>query len=119
MATSKSSKELEKWIAGASVFSGRPDPTWQVTETVAQTLLNMWNWLEPSTREWPSAPSLGYRGCFLRCTTDKEWFAYGGVVTLKTSEGYDFRRDKGRRFEKALLASAPDGLFPAPYIKNK
>ena len=119
MATSKSVKELKKWIAGASIFSGRPDPTWQVQETVARKLLDTWDSLELSTRGCPPAPPLGYRGCFLRCTSDQEWFAYGGVVTLKTSDRYESRRDKDRMFEKKLLASAPDGLFPTPHIMNE
>jgi hypothetical protein len=118
MATSKSSKELRRWIGGASVFSGRPDPTWEVDDAVAQELVNLWNLSKSYTGQRPSAPRLGYRGCFLRCATDREWTAYGGVVTLTTGGSCESRTDKGRKFEKMLLASAPEGLFPAPLIEN-
>jgi hypothetical protein len=119
MDTSKSSKELKTWIGGASIFSGRPDPTWSVGKIVAQKLVDIWSLLEPFTGECPSAPPLGYRGCFLRSATDQEWTAYGGVVTLKTDEGYESRRDKDRRFEKLLLSSAPEGALPATLLEDE
>jgi len=41
-----------------------------------------------------------------------EWFAYGGVVTLKTGGQPESRQDKNRNFERLVLASAPKKLLP-------
>jgi hypothetical protein len=112
MGISKLNETIKECIGGASIFSGRPDPTWSVGEEVAKKLEKIWGSLEPWTGEHPSAPPLGYRGCFIRCKPDIEWFAYEGVVTLKTPDGSESRIDKGKKFEKLLLSSAPEGLLP-------
>jgi hypothetical protein len=43
----------------------------------------------------------------------REWFAYGGVVTLKAGDPPESRQDKNRAFERLVLASAPRGVLPA------
>jgi hypothetical protein len=119
MGTSKLSKDVRTWIGGVSIFSGRPDPTWQVEKAVAQKLVDLWGLLEPFRGKCPSAPPLGYRGCFLRSATGQEWIAYRGVVTLKTDVGYEPRIDKDGKFEKLLLSSAPEGVLPTSLLKDK
>ena len=100
-----------KYIGGASIYSGRPDPTWEIDSADAERLLSLWGLTEPHTGPTPSAPALGYRGCFLRDSAPHEWFAYGGVVTLKSPDGSESRRDENRRFEALLLSTAPAGLI--------
>jgi len=39
-------KNMERWMGCAFVFSGRPDPTWQVDEDLVQRLENIWNELD-------------------------------------------------------------------------
>ena len=119
MGISKSSKKQEKCIGGALIFSGRPNPTWQVEEVVVQRLSEIWDLLVPWAGECPTAPPLGYRGCFLKRGTDLEWFAYEGVVTLKTGGRCESRRDKDKKFEKLLLAAAPKGILPTSFVENK
>jgi hypothetical protein len=119
MGTSKLTKGQKPCIGGVYIFSGRPDPTWQVEEVIVQRLEEIWDLLEPLADECPSAPPLGYRGCFLRCATGREWFTYGGVVTLKTGGGCESRKNKDRKFEKILLSSAPKGIFPVSFIKEQ
>ena len=66
MATSKSIRNNEKWIARAYCFSGRPDPTWPVSKNLIKQLEKIWNSLEPSSDKIPASPPiLGYRGCFV------------------------------------------------------
>ncbi len=117
MAISKSTKRPQ-WIGGALIFSGRPDPTWTVNQKVARQLEEIWASLEPGMVKPPSAPPLGYRGCFLKGVGDREWFAYGGVVTLKTVDGSESREDRERAFEKSLLASAPKGTLAASFLES-
>lgn len=112
----KLNKKFKECIGGASIFSGRPDPTWNVGEKVAKKLEEIWGSLEPWTGKHPSSPPLGYRGCFLRCKPDIEWFAYKGVVTLKIYKVSESRIDKDKKFERVLLSSAPKGLLPLKEI---
>jgi hypothetical protein len=118
MGTSRSSKQSIQGVASAFIFSGRPEPTWTVSPGMVQRLEAIWNSLEPRAKNPPSAPPLGYRGCFLRDAVDREWFAYCGVVTLKTATGSESREDKDRDFEKTLLRSAPEGKLPAVLLGN-
>jgi hypothetical protein len=112
MAISKSSSKRPAWFAGASVFSGRPDPVWEVKPALGARLEKIWQSLHPSEIEPPFQPALGYRGCFLQGPRGRQWFAFGGVVTLHLARSFESRRDPAKRFERTLLASAPANLLP-------
>jgi len=109
MATSKSG---EIWIAGAFLYSGRPEPTWPVSAAAAKRLQSLWAALPATTEPAPNPSRLGYRGAFLRTSLHREWIAFGGLVSLKTHAGIEVRADGERQFERDLLASAPKGLLP-------
>ena len=115
MATSKSP---DLWTGGALVYSGRRDPTWPVSPSVVCTLLELWKAMPPASKPRPSFPGLGYRGAFLRAPDDREWIAFNGVVSLRTSAGVEIRRDAAGELEKALLASAPKGALPAQVFRG-
>jgi hypothetical protein len=102
----------KKCIARAFVFSGRPDPAWEVKPRVVQELQKIWRTLKPENVELSQQPSLGYRGCFLKCPGERQWTAFDGLVFLKTARRSQLRRDVERRFERTLLASAPPGKLP-------
>jgi hypothetical protein len=108
----KSPRKSAGWTAGASVFSGRPDPVWEVKPALGVRLERIWCGLESAETEPPPLPSLGYRGCFLKGPRGQEWFAFAGVVMLRSPRRPDSRRDPAKKFERALLASAPAGLLP-------
>ena len=108
----KSNKRQQEFIAGAYVFSGRPDPEWNVREEIVNKLKQIWNSLEMEAGKHEPAPSLGYRGCYLRYKPDIEWFVYSGVVTKKTAKGHESRVDNNRRIERLILSSAPEGILP-------
>ena len=100
------------------MFSGRPDPTWPVSDEDARRLKGLWDSLKPYDGTTPRAPVLGYRGSFLKGSV-REWVAYGGVVTLKTTEGSESRRDENRRFEALLLSLAPQGAIPSEVLDEE
>ena len=101
-------------VVTASLYSGRPDPEWAVEDERLATLRRLWSKLAPSKTAPPPAPPLGYRGCTLRCASGELWFAYDGVATHARADGRtEHRLDSGRRFEIALLETAPPGLLPA------
>jgi hypothetical protein len=102
---------MSRAIARAYVFSGRPDPTWEVGEDLVERLEGIWRTLSEFHGSAPSPPPLGYRGCALK-HSDVEYVAYGGVVSKYGRLGRLDREDVSRRFERLLLASAPAGSFP-------
>ncbi len=112
MDTLKSNKIQCGSICGVFIFSGCPDPTWQIDEVSVKELEKIWNGLHQFKGKMPTAEPLGYRGCFIRHMNDAEWLAYGGVVTMKTEKGEESRIDKERIFERLLLDSAPKGIIP-------
>ncbi len=115
MGTSRSSRP-GKWVAGVLIYSGLPDPTWEVKAAVGQKLSRYWASLERVEKEFSFPSGLGYRGCFLK-GQGHEWRAYRNAVMLKKASGYEVRLDEKCRFEKTLLASAPDELLP-PSLKR-
>jgi hypothetical protein len=115
----KSNKSQKGCIGGAFIFSGRPDPVWDVGQGIAEKLEGIWKSLEQTTDEPQLAPRLGYRGCFLRCKPDIEWFAYNGVVTMKTARRHEARLDNSRNFERLLLDSAPKGILPEGILETR
>jgi hypothetical protein len=98
MATSKS-PEAEGWTAGASIFSGRRDPTWSVPPELGLRHERVWN---------PLPPLLGYRGCRLVAPDGREWTAFRELVV----QADDARRDGEREFERQVIGSAPPEVLP-------
>jgi hypothetical protein len=107
MATSKS-PEAEGWTAGASIFSGRRDPTWSVPAELGLRLERLWNQLPPWSGERPRPPPLGYRGCRLVAPDGREWTAFRELVV----QADDARRDGEREFERQVIGSAPPEVLP-------
>lgn len=86
---------------------------WDVRDGVAKKLVEIWDSLPVADEKAESAPGrLGYRGCFLRDATTREWQAVGGVVSLRSKSLVEVRADPVRKFEKNLIASAPKGVLP-------
>ncbi len=102
---------MERAVATASVFSGRPDPRWEISPTLAAELERLWEELEAHVGPRPSPAPLGYRGCEL-ILGDVTYAAFGGVVGRSDGERDAARADPARRFERLLLESAPAGSLP-------
>lgn len=115
MGTSRSPSD-SGWVAGASVFSGRPDPTWPISAELAEELISIWEALVPADDAIPPPPSLGYRGCFMRDAEGRTWTALRDLVTLSDERTSATRRDEGHRFEQTVLASAPEGMLPSSFV---
>ena len=107
---------MSESVGSVLVFSGRPDPTWRIENETTRRLEAIWDEFEPCAEKQISTSQLGYRGCSLARAPGIEYTCYGGVVTRKSGDEIESRRDKARIFEKSLLATAPKGLFPDEII---
>ena len=113
MGTSRSS-DPEGCTATVWIYSGRPDPQWNLPAAVTQRLWEIWQKLDPLDKMPPPAPALGYRGSILDCGKRGRWQAYRGAVI----SGESRRSDPGRAFERLLLDSAPKDLIPADVLRE-
>jgi hypothetical protein len=91
------------------LYSGRPDPVWQVDPSDGEEIARLATALAPVGRTpREGAATLGYRGAWLRDPEGREWRASGGVV-VEAGVGRD---DPEGTIERAILATAPEGLLP-------
>jgi hypothetical protein len=61
------------------IFSGRPNPRWQLDESSARRLAELHHGLRPTAERTPDPPGLGYRG-FVYTVEDATWRAWKGSV---------------------------------------
>jgi hypothetical protein len=108
MGTSRSNN----WSACALVFSGRPSPKWSLASTDALRLIALWSALPATDSAAPRTPKLGYAGCVLEDGAGTEWRAHDGLAVSTSGTTIEMRTDAGRRFERAILATAPADLLP-------
>lgn len=109
---------MESYTGQVQIFSGRPDPTWEVDEDDARQLEAIWHELKPYLEDVPSVPSLGYRGSVLRLNAECAYIVYRGVVTREWYGNTESRHDKQRQFERRLLATAPPSVVPDSLIDD-
>ncbi len=86
------------------VFSGRPNPRWQLTGDEAARLARLLEILEPAKAD-PSTqpPGLGYRGFRFEDSAGSTWLAYGGFVRSPQA----ILADPNRSVERLLLEYLP------------
>jgi hypothetical protein len=93
----------EAVLVELDVFSGRPNPRWQLDEPAARTLRQLHQELWPIRNDPPEPPGLGYRG-FSYTLDGTIWRAFKGwVVSFDRS-----LIDQGRSVERLLLEQLPD-----------
>jgi len=102
------------WTARAFVFSGRPDPTWDLPAAEGERLADLFAGLAPAAAGERATPGdrLGYRGVYVRVDDGRRWIAAGGLVTFDDGTGEDSRTDPGQTFERLVVATAGDVLPP-------
>jgi hypothetical protein len=109
--TIKSTADQQAHIsAELDVFSGRPNPTWNLADAQVRELLGMLRTAQTSRGERPSgAEGLGYRGLILNIVSDSH------VEICRVSNGLieidgRFLSDAGRRIEAFVIRTLPDDM---------
>lgn len=88
------------------IFSGRPNPRWELDEPVARTVTEFHRQLRPVADVPPGPPGLGYRG-FVYSLDHVSWRAWRGFVVGPAL----VLADPDRTIERMLL-----DLLPAEYL---
>lgn len=97
------------------LYSGRPDPSWQITPAQAAALLRD----ADAAPARPPAPAqgdrLGYRGVRLVVTgaAGAELAAYNGVLSVTRNGTATVHNDPGRALERRLLETGVATIEPA------
>ena len=96
--------------AELDVFSGRPNPTWDLPDAQVRELLRMLQDAQTSRAERPlGGVALGYRGLVLKITSDSHvdtWRVSNGSIEFNGQ----FFNDGGRRIEAYVVRTMPDGM---------
>jgi hypothetical protein len=95
------------------VFSGRPNPTWQLTKEQSILFLNNISEIKPTTENIQNYPEkiLGYRGFIVDEKGDKDlplkrFEIYNGVIKVFSNNVFYILKDKDFQIENWLLQTA-------------
>jgi len=103
-------------VVTLDVFSGRPNPTWALSEQRTAELLHRLQALEPTKVETPEFDGLGYRAVRVELQQPGNGAAVvtaaRGLVTLDRADERVRYTDAGRQFELWLVNTGSDQLPP-------
>lgn len=103
---------MKRYIGSLQIYSGRPNPVWDVPVETGIALENIWELLAPYTGVSHKHTRLGYSGCKMLVENGIEFLAFNGIVTRYQSGKVELRADQNRTFEKTILNTAPPGIIP-------
>jgi hypothetical protein len=102
---------MEKnWWVTAFLFSGRPDPQWQLKKKQADHFISLWSQAPVSNKEATIPSILGYKGIKI-LAEKKQWLIYNGVITCYEEKIKTSKTDDEKTIEKFLLSTAPEEVL--------
>jgi hypothetical protein len=101
-------RKINNWTAEAFVFSGRPNPEWELTDKQAHDWMNLWEAAPSSGKEVQRIPRLGYTGCRLQLNEHSYWFIYDSCVSFYDKGMVISKKDVEKKMEFFLLNTAPE-----------
>jgi len=103
--------KMEKWYCRILVYSGLPDPYWEISDSLAKSILLDFDSLPFAEEETFEETLTGYRGCILKSDDGRLWRAFNGLIELNDRGKISFRSDKDRSFERNILTTAPPDIL--------
>ena len=91
------------WRARALLYSGRPDPEWELTDDLGARLDELWMRLPALEADPPEPPPLGYRGYVVERPDGARYEGVPGAIM----RGDERRADRDGEFERLVLESQP------------
>ena len=99
-----------KWVVTAFLFSGRPNPQWELTAKQSAVWMNLWQQAATSSKDVERPSILGYTGCRLQYNEHSHWLIYNGCVSFYNKDSVVSKDDKYKEMEKFLLQTAPNDI---------
>ena len=97
------------WTIIASIYSGRPDPRWEIGEGQVDQFINFWQNAGLSRSEVTIPSRSGYKG--LRMLGDeKQFIIYNEIITCIQNTLRTSKKDDTRVIERFLLNTAPEPI---------
>ncbi len=94
------------------LFSGRPNPTWELGTAESSEVLALLHGL-PTSSCGPEPEALGFRGFVLTdLETGERIVSYRGNVWRRTVAGLTCFQDRDRKLDRWLMIRAPSQLDP-------
>jgi hypothetical protein len=108
-------------VVEADIFSGRPNPSWELSDTLIEALLKTVKQL-PETEAQSMFDGLGYRGFRVSFSNEDTqqmmtWSVQGDVVLIDLGGKVTYRQDVEQLIEKGLLDSGKPFLDEALFQK--
>ncbi|MCE1165580.1 MAG: hypothetical protein LWX07_09295, partial [Bacteroidetes bacterium] len=94
------------------VYSGNLDPEWEISESDASYLADIWENLEMSQKPSKEPVHLGYKGCIFKNDAGQTYYVYNGIVSLMNNGSSVHKVDSGRKFEKHIITLALETMLP-------
>ena len=94
------------WTVIASIYSGRPDPRWEITDEQADRFMALWQEAPRSETEVLIPSISGYKGIRMYAG-EKQFLIYKEVITCMETKMRTSKKDKQRTIEMFLLNTAP------------
>ena len=98
------------WTVIASIYSGRPDPRWEIAEDQVDQFINFWQNAGLSQTEVTIPSKSGYKGLRL-LGDDKQFIIYNEIITCIQKTLRTSKKDDNRIIERFLLNTAPDPIL--------
>jgi hypothetical protein len=99
-------QQLTNLVVTISLFSGRPNPQWNLTKQQADVWIQYWNKADLSEYAVPLASKLGYSGCRVQKNKHSYWVIFNSCVSFYDNDTVISKSDPGREMEFFLLHTA-------------
>ncbi len=100
-------RKIASCTAEAFIFSGRPNPQWELDPEQMKSWMQQWEEASYSDSEVQRPPVLGYNGCRLQKDEHSYWIICNSYVSFYGTNTVINKRDDDRRMELWLLHTAP------------
>lgn len=97
------------WTVIASIYSGRPDPRWEITDEQADRFMALWEEAPLSETEVVIPSISGYKGIRMSAS-EKQFLISREVITCIEAKMKTSKKDTQRIIEKFLLNTAPEQI---------
>lgn len=98
------------WTIIASIYSGRPDPRWEISEGHVDQFISLWQNAGLSQTDVTIPSKSGYKGLRM-LGYEKQFIIYNEIITCIQKALRTSKKDDNRVIERFLLNTAPEPIL--------